>query len=192
MLCANDLAIDQLLIANFCVESTETVCLSGPSGSGKTRLLRALADLDETTGTISWNGTVHKNMPASRWRRMVTLAPAEPRWWFETAAEHLPEISTAKLEQLGLHVGLLNKPINRLSTGERQRLGLLRACLHKPKVLMLDEPSSALDEESTLAVEAFVKAQSELTVIWSSHDQQQIERIADRHLVIRDKMVRQA
>jgi ABC-type phosphate transport system ATPase subunit len=72
--------------------------------------------------------------------------------------------------------------VSQLSTGERQRMALLRALIRKPAVLLLDEPTSALDRASTLAVEALLAehAAAGTGLVVVSHNEQQAERIATR------------
>jgi len=73
--------------------------------------------------------------------------------------------------------------VMRCSTGERQRLALIRLLCGQPKVLLLDEPTASLDEKNVQAVEALVKEYllAGGVVIWVSHDSNQIQRVADRH-----------
>jgi len=78
----------------------------------------------------------------------------------------------------------LSRPIAELSTGERQRLGLIRALVDEPRVLLLDEPTSALDTTSAAMVEELIKYQllAERIVLLVSHDVAQIERLAHARL----------
>ena len=135
---------------SFEVAAHECLAVEGPSGSGKTRLLRAIADLDAAQGYVTLEGVERRELPAPEWRRRVRYASAEPAWWGAIAREHFP--ATAKLDRLlsalALEPAMLDRPIAELSTGERQRLGLVRAIADEPRVLLLDEPTSALDAQS--------------------------------------------
>ncbi|WP_346898632.1 ABC transporter ATP-binding protein [uncultured Roseibium sp.] len=167
----------------------ECVALRGASGAGKSLLLRAVADLDPNEGDALLDQQSRNRMPAPQWRRLVALIPAESGWWTDNVADHFkpgPE-TTALLEAIGLPESLGWK-INRLSTGEKQRLALARALLNKPKVLLLDEPTSALDEQATARVEDIIREQMDLgvTVLLVTHDQTQARRIGGRHFLMED------
>jgi putative ABC transport system ATP-binding protein len=84
-------------------------------------------------------------------------------------------------------------PIARLSTGERLRLALARALTMRPKVLLLDEPTAALDVASVAAVESLIKARMRtgLAVLWVTHDGEQAKRVAHRLLVVEAGQVRE-
>jgi ABC-type proline/glycine betaine transport system ATPase subunit len=118
------------------------------------------------------------------------LCSAEPAWWGAKAREHFP--ATAKLDRLlsavGLESVLLDRPISELSTGERQRLGLVRAIADEPRVLLLDEPTSALDAQAAALAEELIKFQILLgrIVILVSHDSQQLTRLANARLQLTD------
>jgi len=171
---------------NLALAAGDCLVISGPSGIGKSLLLRMIADLDENTGTLMLNGVSREAMPAPQWRRQVLYVAAESGWWAERVREHMQpaEDAAALLPRLGLRAELLDAPVSQLSTGERQRMALLRAVIRKPVVLLLDEPTSALDHASTLAVEALlmelVAAGTGLVVV--SHNEQQAERIATRRV----------
>lgn len=158
--------------------------LMGPSGVGKSLFLRALADLDPHGGEV-WLGDVRQSQcPPHVWRRQVAYVPAAAGWWAETVAEHFADFSamTEDLHALGLASECGAWPVARLSSGERQRLSLLRAVAMRAPVLLLDEPTSNLDAESAHAVEAWLVAHQRAgtTLIWVTHDAAQAARVADR------------
>lgn len=171
--------IDLLLAAG------ERVCVSGPSGSGKTLLLRALADLDPHEGEVWLDGQACSATAPPLWRRRVAYLPAESHWWGETVAEHFPAAPAAgELAALGFGAEILRQPVVQLSSGERQRLALLRLLANAPWALLLDEPTAALDPVNTRRVEALLSAYArrhEAAVLWVSHDEAQIGRVAQRH-----------
>jgi ABC-type iron transport system FetAB ATPase subunit len=164
------------------LEARSMVFISGPSGSGKTRLLRVVADLDAHHGDIWLNGRHREEFQGHQWRQRVGMLPTESRWWRNDAASHFATLpGTEALEGLRLEVAVLKRPIDQLSTGERQRLALLRLLENAPRVLLLDEPTASLDSDSAGLVEAQVKTYVEETgaaVIWVSHDAKQAKRLA--------------
>lgn len=165
----------------------EIVCLSGPSGSGKSRLLRALADLDPHGGTVHLGEQAQSGLRGHQWRRQVMLVPAESAWWFETVGEHLQQPMPEALRSLGLDEDTPNWSVARLSSGEKQRLGLARALSYAPRVLLLDEPTANLDPETTLNTERWLRdyiREQQTPTLWVAHDEAQIERVGDRHLRI--------
>jgi ABC-type iron transport system FetAB ATPase subunit len=169
---------------NLTLEAGDCLVISGPSGIGKSLLLRMIADLDESTGTVLLNDMARESMPAPNWRRQVMYVAAESGWWAETVREHMQPAAEASVlaPRLGLRADLLDAPVAQLSTGERQRMALLRAIIRKPAVLLLDEPTSALDQASTLAVEALLSelAAAGTGLVVVSHNEQQAERLATR------------
>lgn len=169
------------------INAGQCVCLSGHSGAGKTRLLRSIVDLDEHQGRVLVNGQTASSISGPRWRQRVGLLPAHSHWWFETVAEHLPEAAPAALEALGFDKNILGKPVTQLSTGEQQRLALVRLITNEPEVLLLDEPTASLDPENVARVESLVaqyRLQHNAAVLWVSHNEDQIRRVASRQLMI--------
>lgn len=191
-----DLDCHSLRNVNIDIAPGEVVCLSGPSGSGKTRLLRAIADLDSHGGEVRLDDVRQQRCPADRWRRQVMLVPAESQWWSDRVADHFPGIpDPAALEALGLPADAGDWEVGRLSSGERQRLALLRAAACGPRALLLDEPTANLDRDSTRLTERWLLALvrgSGLPVLWVAHDRSQIARVADRHLCIQAGILREA
>lgn len=186
MLRVDYLAVPGLPALSFEVAAGECLAVEGPSGSGKTRLLRAIADLDPVQGYVHLDGVERSEMRGPEWRRHVRYASAEPGWWAATSGEHFPK--GVRLERLlsavSLDAGHLDRPLSELSTGERQRLGLIRALADEPRVLLLDEPTSALDAISAAMAEELIKFQllAERIVLLVSHDTAQIERLAHARL----------
>ena len=173
--------------ADLGVPPATCVALSGPSGCGKSLLLRSIADLDPHDGEVFLNGENCRQIPAPEWRRRVMLVPAECQWWYETVAEHFPRDGDVDFGTVGFERDVMGWEVERLSTGEKQRLGLLRALAFRPEALLLDEPTSALDTENRLAVERLVanyRQQQSAPVIWVSHDREQIGRVSSRHMTI--------
>lgn len=172
------------LSVSFDLQDGECVALQGPSGVGKTLLLRSIADLDPSEGTVKLDETLRELMPAPAWRKRVTYLAAEPGWWSDTVQEHFTNWDDALplVERLGLPADCGPWPIQRLSTGERQRLGLVRALMLRSRVLLLDEPTSALDSASAAAVESLIaeRVANGTSVIWSTHDNAQARRVGSR------------
>lgn len=168
----------------------ETISISGPSGIGKSLLLRAIADLDPHSGHVFLNDVECGSYPPEQWRRSVGLLSAESQWWEDIVADHFPQNAlhdhplSSWLESLRLNKTILSSQTSRLSSGEKQRLALIRLLLNHPKVLLLDEPTASLDASNTKHVETIISEylQSENGgAIWISHDPEQAKRMATRH-----------
>lgn len=180
---------------SFTARAGECLAVQGPSGSGKTVLLRAIADLDPSQGTVRLDGQDRDAVPAPAWRRQVRFIAAEPGWWADTVAEHFNDWQAVapRAKALNLPEGIGRRAVIELSTGERQRLALLRALETPPRVLLLDEPTAALDPDTTVAAEELVAAQARAgaTVLWATHDREQAARVARRRLLVAEGRVRE-
>jgi ABC-type multidrug transport system ATPase subunit len=178
------------------VEAGECVALRGESGSGKTTLLRAIADLDPNGGTAAVNGTAREAMPAPQWRKLAGYLPPAPGWWADTVGEHFDDIAAAAplAAALGLPKDVFDWPVSRLSTGEQQRLALIRLLVAGPKVLLLDEPTSGLDDKTMKAAEALLEERLHdgAAILLVTHDDAQAQRLATRALVLEDGRIREA
>src|SRR5207244_1483212 len=150
LLHVRDLRTNVLKPASFSLSAGQAIAVRGPSGAGKTLLLRAVADLDPNEGMVTLDGRDRSTITGPEWPRLVGYVPAEPGWWADTVGEHFGEWEAALVlaRELGLHEAAQGWPITRLSTGERLRLARIRALMVRPRVLLLDEPTAALDAAS--------------------------------------------
>lgn len=154
------------------------LAITGPSGSGKSLLLRMVADLDPHEGEAWLDGVGRNTLSGPDWRRRVAYVPAEPGWWLDQVGGHFAAPSP-DAARLGLPPDIWDRMVAACSTGERARLALLRALAGRPAMLLLDEPTGALDHDATLAVEALLaeRMASGLGVVLVTHDTAQAERL---------------
>ena len=146
-------SFEKELFAGFNLELKpgEIIAITGPSGCGKTTLLRAICGLETLdTGTINLDNIDITNVPAEE--RGIGLIFQSPVLFPHLSVQGNlllgdanGDVSTA-LEEVGLS-GFEKRRVEALSGGEGQRVSLARALLAKPKVLLLDEPFSSLDED---------------------------------------------
>jgi len=188
------------------VRQGEVLALIGPSGCGKTTLLRSLNRLTELTRTATLRGRILlddvdiRQIEPTALRRRVTMVFQQPNPFpmsvFDNIAYVLreqgsrrqrkkalePKVHSA-LERAGLFEEVkdnLDHPALRLSGGQQQRLCIARALAAEPEVLLLDEPCSALDPQSTQVIEdLIVKLRDDVAVVIVTHNLQQAYRIAD-------------
>jgi len=166
----------------------ECVGLTGISGVGKTQFLRAVADIIPHQGSLALDGVECNSIAPYEWRKQLSMLPAESRWWYDIVRQHFPEDYMQEfgfkwLKVLGFPDDVMEWQISRLSTGEKQRLSLLRAMINQPRMLLLDEPTSSLDHYHTTELEKFLfqcRQQQQIGLIWISHDLEQLRRVSDR------------
>jgi phosphate transport system ATP-binding protein len=188
------------------VRQGEVLALIGPSGCGKTTLLRSLNRLTELTrsaslsGRIALDGVDIATMEPTALRRRVTMVFQQPNPFpmsvFDNLAYVLREQGSRRgsrrsledpvceaLERAGLLEEVkddLSHPALKLSGGQQQRLCIARALVANPEVLLLDEPCSALDPQSTEKIEELiVKLREDVAVVIVTHNLQQAYRVAD-------------
>jgi ABC-type iron transport system FetAB ATPase subunit len=177
---------------SFDLHAGECIAIEGPSGAGKSVLLRMLADLDPHDGDVLLDGRAASATPPPAWRASVVYQAAEPAWWEDTAGDHFTAQDKTgageALASLGLKPEVLDTPIERLSTGERQRLALVRSLARGPRVLLLDEPTAALDPDTVARAEALLAAHlgHGMAIVLVTHAREQARRMAGRIFYLAD------
>jgi putative ABC transport system ATP-binding protein len=177
----------------------EVVALVGPSGAGKTSLLRLLNRLDDPTrGTVHFQGAPITSVPIRELRRRVAFVFQAPVMFPGTVGANLETaraIGDARrstmppaeaLRFAGLDESFLNRDADRLSGGEKQRVGIARALTTNPQVLLLDEPTSALDPEVAEALMVTVRRladEANVSIVMVTHRLAEA-RFASTHTVL--------
>lgn len=171
----------------------ECLAITGESGSGKSLFLRMIADLDPNEGEAALDGLERRTLTGPDWRRRAPYVAAEAGWWLPTAAEHFHHQKREEARALAQRLGVGPEPfegqVRRLSTGERQRLAIVRGLVLDSPVLLLDEPTGPLDPESVARVEALLleRMRAGTTLVVVSHDPAQPGRLGARHRVMRNR-----
>lgn len=191
---------------SFSFDRNGTYVLTGPNGCGKSTLLRicALIESPDSGEVVFFSGSQMLKKDMSLRRCMTLVLPRVGLFntsVFKNAAYGLAvrrvgnkEIREKVMSCLAF-VGLQDKKDQHaltLSSGETQRLGIARALAIDPEFLFLDEPTASIDVANTEIIESIIRAmkkESRTTVIMTTHDRAQAERLADRHLAIRREKV---
>ncbi len=200
---------------DFEMEQGEFVAIVGESGSGKSTFGKILLGLiDPTEGEVLFKGepsSKYKFSDRNKFIQMVLQNPYSAFDPIQSIEDSLKEVIISngivsdknsvdkiimtQLEKYGLSGIDIKRPSHKLSGGQLQRLGILRAMLVKPKVLVADEVVSALDNELKLAVLDILKKlqqKYDLSIIFITHNIGSIQNYADRILVFKDgKIVEQ-
>lgn len=168
----------------------EFCLLTGPSGCGKSTLLKIVASLQNPTqGKVLFEGQDILQIKPETYRQQVSYCFQTPVLFGKTVLDNLSlpyEIRGKKVDKalmadwltrVNLPANLLDKNVQELSGGEKQRVSLLRNLQFLPKVLLLDEITSALDEENKKNINAIIAElvqEQGLAVIWVTHDTNEI------------------
>lgn len=171
------------------IDKGEIVTIAGPSGSGKSTLVRILASLvTPTAGKIIYAGKdIEEEEPIS-YRRRVSYAMQQPTLFGKTVRENLEfpyqirqqafdeNRALIALRTVGLSEDYLQREVNNLSGGEKQRVALLRNILILPETLIMDEVTAGLDGDNRTIIYQLIEKlnQQGVTIIIVTHDEQEI------------------
>lgn len=189
---------------SFELKGGEIFALLGPNGAGKTTTLRMLAGLiAPTSGEIHINGMLMTRETAPGLRGRIGFLTEAPGLWDRLSVRQnllvyaklhgLPQPSKAVDEALDVFSirDRARDPAALLSKGLKQRVALARTLLHKPDIILLDEPTAGLDPGSSRDVrELVLRLRNEgRAVLMSTHNLDEVERVADRVAVVRSTLV---
>lgn len=175
------------------------VVLRGATGAGKSLLLRSLALLDPVDeGEVLWEGAPVEDQDVPAFRRRVVYLAQRPALFEGTVEDNLAlpyrldgtvgsfhrQLALERLTGLGRSADLLGQDQRRLSGGEGQLVALVRALQLEPRVLLLDEPTAAMDPETERAAErellTWLGADERRALLCVSHSAEQAARVAER------------
>lgn len=193
----NDKIIDKV---NLNVKKGDLISIVGPSGSGKSTLLKICSDLiSPTDGKIYYNDKSYQEYDPIELRKKISYCIQTPYLFGKTVYDNLsyPFIIRSKnidkelindfLIKFNLSKDYLYKDINLLSGGEKQRIALIRNLIFTPDLILLDEVTSALDNENAKVVENIINdmnKKNNVTVIWVTHNLNQSESIFNKRISI--------
>ena len=175
---------------SFQLRAGEFKLITGPSGCGKSTLLKIIASLQSpTAGSIFFAGKDINDLTPETYRQQVSYCAQTPALFGDSVYDNLifpwqirqkqpdPKALVADLARFGLAKNTLEKSINELSGGEKQRVSLIRNLQLLPQVLLLDEITSALDESNKKNVNEIIHryaSEKNIAVLWVTHDSNEI------------------
>lgn len=176
---------------NLSVNSGDFLTIIGPSGAGKSTLLKIIASLlTPTSGSIEYEGKDISQYSPLEYRRQVFYCFQQPSLFGKTVRDNLifpyqirreevnEEHLTELLNKVSLNHTFLKKNINSLSGGEKQRVALIRNLVFLPQILLLDEVTTGLDENSKEIVHHLFDdvRKKHVTILQVTHDKSEIEK----------------
>ncbi|HLF27791.1 MAG TPA: ATP-binding cassette domain-containing protein [Anaerolineae bacterium] len=190
---------------SFQVASGEIVGLLGPNGAGKTTIMKILTGyLQPDDGQVEIDGLdvlTHTLEVQTRIGYLPENAPLYPELSVQGYLKLMADLrqipaadQTARLSEAVYAAGLtdhLTRPIGELSKGYRQRVGVAQAILHRPKLLILDEPTVGLDPTQIVEIRRLIKRLARhSTILFSSHILPEVEALCDRAIIIMNGRIR--
>ena len=190
---------------NISLEPDKIYALVGPSGAGKSTFLNLISGFASiSSGSIIWNGQEISNLPPAKRNVSIlfqdnNLFPHLSVWRnLALAVTHWPKISRdneeklkAVMSEVGI-LGLENRKPSQLSAGQQSRVALARVLLQKNKILLLDEPFSALGpslKDQMLELIKKIAKNKKLLVLMVTHEPADAKKVASQTLVVKDKKV---
>jgi putative ABC transport system ATP-binding protein len=195
---------------NLAVHGGDRLAIIGPTGSGKTLLLRSLAVLDASDeGEVFWQGQAVSPASTPQYRRQAIYLHQRPVLVEGTVEENLrlpyslhahaagefnrPNVLDL-LKRVGRGSEFMQQAGQNLSGGERQLVAVIRALQLSPPMLLLDEPTASLDENTSWTIEELVKCWQQgspetRAFLWVTHDPEQAARVSNRTVAVRDGRV---
>jgi putative ABC transport system ATP-binding protein len=194
---------------SFAIYPNEMIRIEGPSGSGKSTLLKLIAALiPRSTGEINYLNQPLKKVDYQEYRKNISYVAQNPHLFGQTIRDNFSLVFESHdqsfdeslvltyMEAFGLGHIDLDKSINKISGGEKQRIGLIRHLIFPPKVLLLDEITSSLDKDNRALVWEILlnyKDNHGVTIIWVSHIQDgtntpdRIFNIANQEMTVEER-----
>ena len=187
--------------ATFSVDRGEVVGFLGPNGAGKTTTMRLLTQyLEPDGGAIAIDGLSLEDHPIELRRRIGYLPETNPLYRDMLAGEYItfmgrlrgmsPDEIRARTDDVVAQTGIeavYYRPINQLSKGYRQRVGLAQAILAQPEILILDEPTEGLDPNQRVEIRSLIRdVGTDRTVLLSTHVMQEVRKTCSRVVIINE------
>ena len=194
---------DKTILKNISVSigQGDFISIVGPSGSGKSTFLKLCSHLiSPTDGNIVFKGKNFTEYNPAELRKSIAYCFQTPYLFGDTVLENINfpfSIRYIKLDQkrvndlfsmFHMSTDYLGKDTKNLSGGEKQRIALIRSLLFMPKILLLDEITSALDVENASIVENVITSLNNegITVLWITHNLEQSRKYANKLMTIED------
>ena len=191
--------VEALAGVSFSIRAGEVIGLLGPNGAGKTTLMKILTGFLHPTAGTAQVGGFDVFEETEKVQELIGYLPENAPLYPELTVQaslamfadlrRIPAEDQGRLISEAVHaVGLadrLTRPVGTLSKGYRQRVGLAQAILHKPKLLILDEPTNGLDPTQIIEVRHLIrKLAAQATVLVSTHILSEVEATCDRAIII--------
>jgi ABC-2 type transport system ATP-binding protein len=198
-------AVEALRGVSFHIKPGEIVGLLGPNGAGKTTIIKILTGyLHPDNGTVlvdDLDVLTHTREVQSRIGYLPENAPLYPELSVQSYLKMMADMrqippgeQRARLSEAVYATGLVDmlaRPIGQLSKGFRQRVGLAQAILHKPKLLILDEPTVGLDPTQIVEIRRLIRRlAAHSTILFSTHILSEVEALCDRAIILMNGQVR--